>query len=70
MSEDYTGLLQTNLSCTHHWIISEAAGPQSDGVCKNCGKIKAFKNSIFAETNHITLEGSHDDHREWRKFSF
>ena len=69
MSEDCIELSQTNLSCTHHWMISEAAGPKSDGVCKNCGKIKTFSNSIFAERNHITLEGDHDAHSEWRQFS-
>lgn len=28
----------------HHWVISEANGPMSSGVCKRCGAGRLFKN--------------------------
>ena len=39
----------TENDCVHHWIISEAAGAKSDGVCKKCGEERAFNNSVEAE---------------------
>jgi hypothetical protein len=30
----------------HHWLIEEANGPSSVGICKRCGQIRAFKNWI------------------------
>ncbi len=30
----------------HHWLIEEANGPNSTGICKRCGEIRAFKNWI------------------------
>jgi len=30
--------------CSHHWVIEPADGPISQGICKNCGKVKEFKN--------------------------
>jgi hypothetical protein len=32
--------------CIHVWQIAEAHGPQSLGVCKNCGEQREFKNYI------------------------
>jgi hypothetical protein len=32
--------------CTHWWMIEPATGPQSEGVCKRCGELKLFDNSI------------------------
>ena len=32
--------------CCHHWVIESPNGPTSNGVCKVCGVIRAFKNSI------------------------
>ncbi|MFC1990549.1 hypothetical protein ACFLU9_00150 [Chloroflexota bacterium] len=32
--------------CRHCWIIELANGPTSEGVCKFCGAIKVFLNSI------------------------
>jgi hypothetical protein len=30
--------------CQHHWLIEEAAGPVSRGVCKLCGAKRDFFN--------------------------
>jgi len=35
--------------CIHHFIIEEPNGPQSEGVCKNCGAEKQFSNSFLYE---------------------
>ena len=43
----------------HHWVIDEARGPVSNGVCKKCGLEKQFKNWI-GETDFITNE----EHRQ------
>lgn len=32
--------------CVHHWIISTADGPTSQGTCKRCGMKKEFYNYI------------------------
>jgi hypothetical protein len=39
----------------HHWVIEEANGPQSAGVCKVCRQVKSFKNWL-AEADFITNE--------------
>ena len=36
-------------TCAHHWKIAPAAfesGPTSEGVCRKCGAVGEFKNSI------------------------
>ena len=33
-------------TCCHHWMIQNADGPISLGVCKNCSETREFKNSI------------------------
>lgn len=43
----------------HHWRIEEANGPESQGVCKDCGAQKSFKNWL-ADTDFIT----NTEHRE------
>ncbi len=30
--------------CRHHWIIEPAENPLSQGVCRNCREVRAFKN--------------------------
>ncbi len=32
--------------CHHFWVIEEANGPKSPGVCKYCGQTKDFYNAI------------------------
>ena len=63
MLGDYTESLQTKADCTHHWMITEATGPISEGKCKMCGAVKAFTNSVEAEgLQHINLmKGRHHD---------
>ena len=28
----------------HHWVVAEAIGPTSEGICKACGERRAFSN--------------------------
>jgi hypothetical protein len=39
----------------HHWKIEPAAGPISRGKCAGCKEERDFENSIFAESQHISL---------------
>jgi hypothetical protein len=32
--------------CQHHWVIEDATGRASDGVCKLCGAHKEFMNYL------------------------
>ncbi len=32
--------------CAHHWVIDSPDGPTSKGVCKLCGSISEFNNSV------------------------
>ena len=32
-------------NCRHYWVIEDASGPTSRGVCKFCGAEKDFLNS-------------------------
>ena len=34
------------LMCAHHWVIESPDGPVSRGVCKLCGQVRGFANSI------------------------
>lgn len=34
--------------CSHHWIIEEATGPSSAGVCRHCGARREFRNYVEA----------------------
>lgn len=35
-----------NNGCHHYWVIELANGPQSKGVCKYCGEVKYFLNTM------------------------
>lgn len=39
----------------HRWVIEEANGPTSGGVCKICGAAKVFKNWL-SDGDFITNE--------------
>ena len=32
--------------CMHHWVIESPNGPTSQGVCKLCGALGEFRNSM------------------------
>ena len=36
-------------ACRHYWVIEPANGPISKGVCRFCGEIREFKNSVGEE---------------------
>ena len=33
--------------CVHHWMIEEAQGPTSKGICKKCKVERVFENSFY-----------------------
>ena len=39
----------------HHWMIEPASGPVSKGKCKLCKEVKDFENSVWPETQGISL---------------
>ena len=48
-------------SCQHHWVIQEADGPISVGLCRECGEIKEFKN--YLEASHWGDDKSRSESR-------
>ena len=43
----------TPQSHAHHWLIEEAQGPTSRGLCRRCGAEREFKNWI-EESDFLT----------------
>jgi hypothetical protein len=37
---------ETEVNCSHHWIIESPNGPTSWGICKFCGARKEFNNYL------------------------
>ena len=37
-------------SCSHHWVIQPATGPESQGICQLCDEVRAFKNYVEGAT--------------------
>jgi hypothetical protein len=35
---------ESELTCTHFWVIERPLGPTSKGACKYCGAVKEFVN--------------------------
>ncbi len=33
-------------TCRHHWVIDSPAGPVSNGICRLCGEVREFRNSL------------------------
>ena len=33
-------------ACHHYWVIEAANGPESKGMCKYCGEVKTFLNTM------------------------
>lgn len=57
-------------TCTHFWIIQNANGPVSRGVCRHCGVTREFKNypndCAIENTSFRELFGkSGQDEPEW-----
>ena len=50
-----------NPTHVHHWLIEEANGPLSRGICKTCGELRAFRNWI----EEIDFASGKDWH-EWQ----
>ncbi len=48
-------------SCQHHWVIQDALGPVSIGMCRVCGDYKEFKN--YLEASHWGDERSRAEAR-------
>ncbi|MBM4463330.1 MAG: hypothetical protein FJ012_08350 [Chloroflexi bacterium] len=48
--------------CRHHWVIEDAAGRASDGVCKFCGAHKAFMNYL-----PDCLQADEEEYEAWLK---
>ena len=44
--KDRTEVEVVEEACRHHWVIETADGPTSRGVCRRCGMVKEFMNSI------------------------
>jgi len=50
-----TATLEATSPTAHHWVIEEANGPNSAGVCKRCGAVRSFKNWL-EDADFITGE--------------
>ena len=51
-------------TCVHHWKIAPAAfdsGPTSEGVCRKCGAVREFRNSIPMTTQLYGRSGLASD---------
>lgn len=48
-------------NCQHHWVIQDADGPESLGVCRECGTVKQFKN--YLATSHWGEDRSRNESR-------
>ena len=48
-------------ACVHHWEIELADGPTSNGVCKLCGSVKDFENTIVIEGRQLVLDKEQGD---------
>lgn len=36
----------TQSDCTHHWMIGRPHGDWVEGICRDCGAMKAFPSTI------------------------
>jgi hypothetical protein len=46
MTQGVESVPQLISDCCHHWLIESPGGPTSAGMCRDCGEIRDFKNSI------------------------
>ena len=47
--------------CVHHWIIESPEGAVSKGICKMCGAVNEFSNSLALPTWVETKNSSYSD---------
>jgi len=59
---------ETAPECVHHWVIEPANGPVSEGRCKRCEVTRDFSNSVWADSQHITLAKEVSERRKWNKW--
>lgn len=43
------------MTCPHHWHIEQANGPESLGICRDCGERRMFKNSTYIHPFRDTI---------------
>ena len=58
----------TKTECVHHWVIKPANGPVSEGRCKRCKVTRDFSNSVWADSQHITLAKEVSERRKWNQW--
>jgi hypothetical protein len=56
-------VVETIITCQHHWLIDSPRGSMSSGRCKRCGEKREFRNSA---TDHIWEDDSSSDYSPWR----
>ena len=54
--EEYVAGLPEQEMCCHHWRLEAPAGPTSEGVCQDCGAVRAFQNG----SPDIRIRGPYD----------
>ena len=59
---------KTAPECVHHWVIEPANGPVSEGRCKRCEVTRDFSNSVWADSQHITLAKEVSERRKWNQW--
>ena len=59
---------ETAPECVHHWVIEPAQGPLSRGRCKRCKVTRDFSNSVWADSQHITLAKEVSERRKWNQW--
>ena len=47
--------------CAHFWVIEAPHGPTSQGICKFCGRVQLFRNSVSSSTWNRGIAKRDDD---------
>ena len=45
VAPEYIPGVEEAAMCTHHWDLEPPSGPTSEGVCRDCGSVRTFRNS-------------------------
>lgn len=51
----------------HHWTIETANGPFSSGMCKLCGRVQRFTNSLMNQGDWFRSGDDNEQNNEERK---